>query len=121
MMLGGCSPQDPSLVRLGVSGLVTIVGTDTAVNGIISFLPEAGNDGPAASASIVNGEYRFNKTNGPVAGKYKVVVVPRSGGHGARKLPAAGASVDAASDKMIDQEFTAMISADDLTFDFDLK
>lgn len=120
MMLSGCTPHEPSVLRLGVSGLVT-VGADNAVNGIISFLPEAGNDGPAASASIVNGEYRFNATNGPVAGKYKVVVVPRSGGHGARKLPAAGASADSASHKLGDQQLTATVSADELNFDFDLK
>jgi hypothetical protein len=42
--------------------------------GSISFLPMAGNSGPAANASIVDGEYSFTKETGPCGGPHRVII-----------------------------------------------
>ena len=68
----GCGPSEAGPERVTASGTVTGVA-----NGTISFLPAEGTTGPSATASIVDGRYCFDKTNGPVAGSYNVVIVPR--------------------------------------------
>jgi hypothetical protein len=70
---GGCRNADGP-ARIAVVGTVTSASGDP-VDGMISFLPEAGTKGPAATASLVDGMFQFDKTNGPVAGKYRVLVV----------------------------------------------
>jgi hypothetical protein len=47
--------------------------------GTISFLPEAGNTGPAATSSVVEGEYRFSFEDGPIAGPHRVLVTISGG------------------------------------------
>jgi hypothetical protein len=42
--------------------------------GSISFLPDAGHRGPAASTAIIAGEYRFDSENGPTPGPHRVIV-----------------------------------------------
>src|SRR5262249_5810378 len=69
----GCSPADGP-VRIAVFGTVTS-DTGEPVSGTISFLPQSGTDGPAATASLIDGIYTFNTKNGPVAGRYRVLVV----------------------------------------------
>jgi hypothetical protein len=44
-------------------------------SGSISFLPVPGLSAPAAIADVVDGEYRLTDRDGPVAGKYQVVVL----------------------------------------------
>ncbi len=125
LLLCGCGSSEPELSRLAVSGQVT-AGADKAINGAISFLPEGGNTGPAVTTSISKGAYHFDATNGPIAGKYKVVIVPGAESKGGRKLPAAGAP---APDKSTGtptlssggQPLSATVSAEDTSFDFDLK
>jgi hypothetical protein len=41
----------------------------------ITFRPAAGGEGPAASADVVNNEYRFTTENGPTAGWHEVTFV----------------------------------------------
>ena len=72
LLIVGCQGQSD---RLPVSG--TIHDRDgEPLEGSISFLPDGGTEGPAANGSVLNGEYRFDRTNGPVPGKYRVIVTP---------------------------------------------
>ncbi|HVW02530.1 MAG TPA: carboxypeptidase-like regulatory domain-containing protein [Planctomycetaceae bacterium] len=68
----GCEGQSN---RLPLTGTVTDRDGEP-LEGSISFLPDGGTEGPAANASVLNGEYRFDRTNGPVAGMYRVIVSP---------------------------------------------
>jgi len=72
----GCSGD--GLDRVAVRGRVTRGGVPVAA-GAISFLPEAGNTGPAATSSIVEGEYQFNLDDGPIAGPHRVLVTISGG------------------------------------------
>jgi len=44
-------------------------------DGMITFVPDAGNAGPSASATLKNGVYEFTTQNGPVAGPHRVTVI----------------------------------------------
>ena len=44
------------------------------LNASITFLPDDGKKRPAASESVTEGEYRFDRTNGPTAGRTKVLI-----------------------------------------------
>jgi hypothetical protein len=44
------------------------------LNASISFLPSDGKKRPAATASVKDGVYRFDRTNGPTAGPTRVIV-----------------------------------------------
>lgn len=124
--LWGCGPSDPVLQRLPVSGQVT-AGANTEFNGAIRFLPDEGNSGPVATTSITKGEYRFDTSNGPIAGKYRIEIVPLMEGKGSRKLPVAGgpnpasAATDSAAKNGDGHPLTATVSAEDISFDFDLQ
>ena len=59
--------------RLPVVGKVTGWNGEE-INGSISFTPAEGSHGPAATAKLVQGEYRFDESNGPTLGPYRVVV-----------------------------------------------
>lgn len=41
-------------------------------SGLVSFIPA--NDGPATRVKFIDGTYRFDESNGPVPGEYRVVV-----------------------------------------------
>jgi hypothetical protein len=43
-------------------------------SGLVSFVPRENTQGPAARASLVNGEYQFSRTDGPVPGDYTVII-----------------------------------------------
>ncbi|MFH1266075.1 MAG: hypothetical protein ABIK89_10135 [Planctomycetota bacterium] len=43
-------------------------------HGSIRFLPAPGNSGPAASTTIVDGEYRFTDESGPHGGPHQVCI-----------------------------------------------
>ncbi len=126
VFLSGCGAQEPVLQRLPVSGQVT-AGGNTEFNGAIRFLPDENNPGPVATVSITKGEYRFDETNGPIAGKYKIVIEPVATGKGSRKLPSAGSpslestGSDSTAVNRDGQPLTATVSAEDTSFDFDLK
>jgi hypothetical protein len=63
----------PSLDRRPLHGRVQVHGVGITY-GSISFLPTAGNFGPAANASILNGEYHFTKASGPGIGPHRVLI-----------------------------------------------
>jgi hypothetical protein len=68
----GCG-HGSAFERLPVGGTVSLAGGEK-LNGTITFLPVDGTQGPAAIASLVNGEYQFNRNDGPAAGPQRVIV-----------------------------------------------
>jgi len=120
----GCAPADGP-VRIAVFGTVTSEAGDP-VSGMISFLPQSGTEGPAATASLIDGVYKFSTENGPAAGRYRVLVVrdmanedfkgdpvPVTDGLPAAETPR---NDEVAADR--EWSFTADVSPDDVEFDF---
>jgi hypothetical protein len=103
----GCEGQSN---RLPLGGTVTDRDGEP-LEGSISFLPDAGTEGPAANASVLNGEYRFDRANGPVAGKYRVIVSPLVD----------KADVDDQASTIEVATFQAEVTRDQLTRDFELR
>ncbi|MBI1347683.1 hypothetical protein GC163_15515 [bacterium] len=66
-ILAGCGSGEPS--RENLSGKVTFAG-QPVVFGVIDFVPdsEAGHQGPAGSAQIINGEYDTAKSGSGIYG-----------------------------------------------------
>jgi hypothetical protein len=69
----GCS-RPGGVDRLPVYGTVAHPSGEK-INGSISFVPDRGRTGPSAVTSLVNGEYRFDQTNGPTKGLSRVIVM----------------------------------------------
>src|SRR5437016_13607117 len=77
--LTGCGGSS-SVERLPVHGTVALAGGET-ISGSISFVPAKGASGPAATVSLIDGEYQFDRSNGPGAGPHQVIVqrvIPKS-------------------------------------------
>ena len=87
---GGEGPE-----RIAVSGEVRR-GGQPLTNASISYLPDAGHAGPAATTGIIDGQYRFTTQTGPVAGPHRVVIRLSAPGNVFRekdeKRPASGPS-----------------------------
>lgn len=126
LSLLGCGESELRLERLAISGQVT-AGADKLVDGAISFIPDDGNSGPAVTTAIAKGEYHFDMTNGPVAGKYRVIIAPRAEGKSSRTLPVAGSAAtdpgptDEATAATGREAHFATVSPHETTFDFDLR
>jgi len=75
--LVGCGGSS-GVPRLPVYGTVTHPSGDK-IHGSLSLVPAQGQSGPSAVTSIVNGEYRFDKSNGPTAGRYRVIITRTPG------------------------------------------
>ena len=73
LCLSGCGAPEPGPERVPVFGTVERAGAPLS-NASISFLPQEGHSGPAASTGIDGGQYRFTAANGPVAGPHRVVI-----------------------------------------------
>ena len=73
---GGCDPATGP-ERIAVVGSVT-TESGGPVDGMISFLPESGTRGPAATASLIGGDFTFDRKTGPVAGSVRSSSEPRS-------------------------------------------
>ena len=58
--------------RASVSGTVTLDG-EPVENGAITFVAMTGPEGPTG-ANIVDGYYQIRKTQGPVAGRFRVEI-----------------------------------------------
>ena len=61
-------------------GTVTLANGEKP-NGSITFLPAKGATGPAATTTLVEGSYQFDRRNGPMTGSKTVIVkrfVPRA-------------------------------------------
>jgi hypothetical protein len=120
----GCAPADGP-ARIAVFGTVTSDAGEP-VSGMISFLPQAGTEGPAATASLIDGIYKFSTINGPVAGRYRVLVVKQSADQQFKGAPAsADDGTTLTGEPRTDQpsadeewSFTADVSPDDVEFDF---
>ena len=66
--------------RLPVHGTVRFANGEKP-GGWITFLPAKGRAGPAATTALAEGCYKFDRSNGPLAGPQTVIVkrvVPRS-------------------------------------------
>ncbi|MDA0281866.1 MAG: hypothetical protein O3B13_07210 [Planctomycetota bacterium] len=68
-LISGCS--DSENYRQSVFGRIS--GAEGR-GGLVSFVPRDSTTGPAARASLVNGEYQFDRTTGPVPGDYTVII-----------------------------------------------
>lgn len=88
LLLAGCT-EEQTITRVAVQGEVT-QKAGVVARGSISFLPAEGTEGPSATASIVDGKYLFDQSNGPVPGLYKVVITPQDG---KKSLPKAGSQL----------------------------
>jgi hypothetical protein len=71
-LLCGCD-SETHVKRFPVHGTVTMASGEK-LNGSITFLPAAGHSGPSATASLVEGQYTFDRTNGPAAGPHQVII-----------------------------------------------
>jgi len=126
MACNGCAPVDGP-ARIAVFGTVTSEAGEP-VSGMISFLPQAGTEGPAATASLIDGIYKFSTINGPVAGRYRVLVVRQSADQQFKSAPTpADGGRALTGEPQTDQpsaheewSFTADVSPDDVEFDFQI-
>jgi hypothetical protein len=120
----GCQPVGDT-ARIAVFGTVKSESGDP-IDGTISFLPEAGTHGPAATASLIDGAFAFDTTNGPVAGNYRVLIVKQVADQkfkgasipekGARPPAAAAGDDCSATDE--EWSFAAEVSLDNVEFEF---
>ena len=67
----GCASGDP--LGVGVSGTVTYKG-QAIKEGLISFIPMDGTNGPRGGANIDDGRYVIPRRGALVPGKYRVVI-----------------------------------------------
>jgi len=102
--------------RLPVHGTVQTVAGEK-LDASIALLPAGGRKGPAANASVKEGEYRFDRVNGPTAGRTEVRIrridgrqrVPTLQAKTRRKTPTKSEwtkFVDVADDGKYVQDFT---------------
>lgn len=68
-----CAGCGASTERIAVSGRVQVAG-NALDNAAITFLPLSTTKAPAASTGVSRGRYQFTEQNGPIPGKYRVVV-----------------------------------------------
>ena len=69
ILIPGC--EDSGIPRQAVYG--RIAGAEGR-SGLVSFVPRENTQGPSARASLVDGEYEFSRTDGPVPGDYTVII-----------------------------------------------
>ena len=67
----GCSDGDSKTRRLPIEGSVRFDAVPVQLGSVV-FVPIKGTSGPAVTASVIDGKYKFDRTNGPVIGTYKV-------------------------------------------------
>jgi hypothetical protein len=72
LMHCGCG-RVTNLKRFPVHGTVTMPNGER-INGSITFLPEEGQSGPAATATLAEGKYEFDSDNGPTVGPHIVKI-----------------------------------------------
>tara|TARA_R110002095_G_scaffold154388_2_gene134182 strand:- start:2256 stop:2699 length:444 start_codon:yes stop_codon:yes gene_type:complete len=75
--LAGCgSAATDQREHIPLHGQITL-NSISAGDGVISFIPAKDNaNGSPASTNILAGKYRFNGTEGPSAGRYRVRINP---------------------------------------------
>jgi hypothetical protein len=63
-------------------------------NGAITLVPSAGTNGPSATASVRDGRYEFDKSNGPVSGPHRAQIrLDPVAQTAAAQAPASGAKI----------------------------
>jgi hypothetical protein len=72
VLSNGCG-KGGGIERLPIRGTIARLNGEK-VSGTITFIPAEGRKGPAATATVKNGNYAFDSTNGPTAGPHRVVV-----------------------------------------------
>lgn len=72
LVIMGCAKTD-GLNRVEVSGTVTFDGAPLE-SGSIAFIPDAGTTAPSVGGPIQAGKFHLTTAEGPVAGKYKVMI-----------------------------------------------
>jgi hypothetical protein len=70
--IGGCGGKSGP-PRFAAEGTVLLDGAPLPA-GVIRFIPEGTNKGPAASATIQNGKFSLDASSGPVAGQHRVEI-----------------------------------------------
>lgn len=118
----GCGRQNAA-ARLPVFGRASGPGGEK-FNGSITFLPAPGREAPAAIGSIVQGEYRFDATNGPTAGAWDVVIrsAPTKGPPPRAAASRSSAPGQAKNAPTTEWKFPAVVpAAGPYRFDFPLK
>jgi hypothetical protein len=70
-LMAGCGQAVPA--RAPVHGTVSRFNGEK-LNGSISFLPAEGKAGPAATTRLADGEYQFDRKNGPAPGPHVVII-----------------------------------------------
>lgn len=115
-LINAACQHSTELERISVSGIVESEA-GAPINGMISFIPDAGTEGPAATASLGDGIYKFDKQNGPVAGLYRVLIVEQSAAIKAKGIPSPDASKGPRGMPR-EWSFKADVSPDDTEFDF---
>jgi hypothetical protein len=68
----GCS-KETRLQRVPMHGAVTMKSGEL-LNGSITYIPAEGQKGPSATATLKEGKYEFDRTNGPAAGPHTVTI-----------------------------------------------
>ena len=71
MLVSGCS-KGPA-ARLPVHGTVSFAN-GAKLSGSITFVPTAGHAGPAATTTLADGDYQFDRNTGPTAGPHQVII-----------------------------------------------
>ena len=122
-MLVGCGGGS-GFERLPVYGTVALVGGEK-FSGSISFVPEKGTSGPAATVSLIDGVYQFDRRDGPSEGPHRVIVqrvIPKDAALANRKKKNAAPLVKPKVEKesRMDWTLSANVPADG-NYQFDFK
>jgi hypothetical protein len=72
----GCSSDEDKLPRRPIAGTVTFDGKPLKA-GTIQFYPSSVKEGIAAGGFVVDGQFRVAQKEGPVPGKYSVMIFAR--------------------------------------------
>jgi hypothetical protein len=72
LYLASCS-SDSGPERVAAHGTVRL-GGELLASGQIRFVPSEGATGPAAAASIQNGQYAFSDSDGPIVATHRIEI-----------------------------------------------
>jgi len=113
LSLTSCGDNAKGSNRIPLEGKV-VTSTRRPVNGSISLTPAPGTNGPAATAAIVEGHYRFNVSNGPGPSKYHATVL-------LQQTERAASRKDAPQKSQVRESFDADLSSSQPRLDHTLK
>jgi len=72
----GCGSREDNLPRQPIAGTVTFDGAPLKA-GTIQFYPATEKEGIAAGGFVVDGQFKVAQKEGPVPGKYSVMIFAR--------------------------------------------